>query len=302
MLLPKRAKIIEVGLRDGLQNESVYVATEDKLSLLHSLQQAGIAEFEASAFVHPRWIPALADAEDFFGGIQRKADVRYLALVPNSRGFERAVRAGVDGVTLVVSASDSHNRSNLNRPTFETLDDFAGLTQATKEAGVEVRGSVATAFGCPFEGTVPVKRVLDVVERFSSFGVRRVSLCDTIGVAYPNQVQELFSSVLERFPDIHFEAHFHDTYGRGLANVFAALQAGIQTFDSSIAGLGGCPYAPGATGNVATEDLVAMLSGMGIETGLDQELLFESVRLAEKLVGKPSAGRVMKAVACRNQH
>lgn len=294
MLTPSKVRVTEVGPRDGLQNEDLFLPTADKIHLIKSLAQCGFEDIEASSFVHPRWIPQLTDAEEVFRGVQGVSGTMY-ALIPNLKGLERAVNSGVEGLTLSLSTTDSHSLKNLNRTTEKSLD---GLAEIMREAGgtkVSVRASAATVFGCPFEGRPPLQRVLWVVDRLVDMGCKRIGLSDTIGVANPKQVYELMSTVLKEFQGIDFELHLHDTYGRGLANVIAGLEAGVLAFDSSIGGLGGCPYAPGASGNISTEDLVDMLHAMGIETGIDREKLLMCSQLVYQHFGKSVDSKVFKA-------
>ena len=268
-------RITEIGPRDGLQGEPRAMPTVGKIALVRALSQAGLAEIEATAFVHPKWIPNLADAEDVLAATHDLPAVRY-ALVPNARGLARALAAGVQGVTTVFSATDGHNRSNLNRSTEQSLQEAIEVGCEALAAGKLLRASISTVFGCPFDPTPAPARIVEIAARLREAGYRRVGLCDTIGVADPAQVKALVATIMRELPGLDLDLHFHDTYGRGLANVVAALEAGATSFDSSIGGLGGCPYAPGATGNISTEDLVAMLHAMGLETGVDADALFRA--------------------------
>ncbi|MBU8711687.1 hydroxymethylglutaryl-CoA lyase [Brevibacillus sp. FSL K6-0770] len=290
-------QIVEVGPRDGLQNESVIVPAEAKIELIKKLIDAGLVRIEASSFVNPRWIPQLADAEEVLQGIlpASKKDVRISALVPNVRGLERARQCGVSEVALFMSASESHNRKNINKSITET---FPVLAEAAKEAlalGMRVRGYVSTVFGCPYEGAVPVDNTRRVTHALVEMGVSEVSLGDTIGVATPKQVHEVFQELVKDVTTERLAGHFHDTRGTGLANVAAALAEGIRIFDSSIGGLGGCPYAPGAAGNISTEDLVYMLHGMGYETGVDLNRLTEAGAYIQEQLGRELTSKVLKA-------
>jgi hydroxymethylglutaryl-CoA lyase len=287
MHLPHTVEVVEVGPRDGLQNEPAMVSTEGKVSLLKALTSAGIQRFEATSFVSPKWIPQLADAADVIAGLPPAPSVTYAGLVPNERGYERAQAAGLPEVVLVISATEGHSRANLNRTVAEALTAIPVLAQRGHADGIHVRVSVSTAFGCPFDGVPEIERVQWIVERVAAARIDEVTLCDTIGVANPHQVFETFTRVRNTYPDLKIGAHFHDTRGLALANVVAALDAGIRTFDASIGGLGGCPFAPGAAGNVATEDLVYLLSEMGIETGIDLERLLDVANLVAQLVGHP---------------
>ncbi|KZE46460.1 hydroxymethylglutaryl-CoA lyase [Brevibacillus parabrevis] len=290
-------QIVEVGPRDGLQNESVIVPAEAKIELIHKLIDAGLVRIEASSFVNPRWIPQLADAEEVLQGIlpASKKGVRISALVPNVRGLERARLCGVSEIALFMSASESHNRKNINKSIAET---FPVLAEAAKEAlalGMRVRGYVSTVFGCPYEGAVPVDNTRRVTHALVEMGVSEVSLGDTIGVASPKQVHEVFQELVKDVTTERLAGHFHDTRGTGLANVVAALAEGIRIFDSSIGGLGGCPYAPGAAGNISTEDLVYMLHGMGYETGVDLNRLTEAGAYIQEQLGRELTSKVLKA-------
>jgi hydroxymethylglutaryl-CoA lyase len=294
MRIPSKIRIVEVGPRDGLQNEIHFLPTKDKILLIEKLVQAGITEIEATSFVHPKWIPNLADAEEVMHGI-RKLNAIFFALVPNRRGFERAVKSGVQGITWTLSTTDSHSKSNLNRITEESLNEIEVLIKEANEIGLKSRASVATIFGCPFEGTPKFDRVLWVIDRLAEMSCTRIGLADTIGVANPNQIYEWTKKIIEQYPNIEFELHLHNTFGRGLANVMAGVYAGITSFDSSIGGLGGCPYAPGATGNISTEDVLDMFSSMDIQTGIDMNLLLDCSNLIYESFQKPLDSQTFKA-------
>jgi hydroxymethylglutaryl-CoA lyase len=281
---------MEVGPRDGLQNEAGFVPLDGKRELIRLLIAAGLREIEASSFVHPKWIPALADADELFAALPRDAGVRYSALVPNLRGYERAVIAKPDEIVLFCSASESHNRANLNRSTAESLEQLRPVAQRAKADGLRVRGAISTSFWCPFEGRVPSSRVCMVAEAYQAMGADEVGLADTLGAADPLHVRTLVADV-RRCVDITLSLHLHDTYGMALANVVAGLDAGITRYDAAIGGMGGCPYAPGAQGNVATEDLIFMLHRMGIQTGVNEDALLEAAHFAESLVGHPLQSR-----------
>ncbi|WP_299361214.1 hydroxymethylglutaryl-CoA lyase [uncultured Paracoccus sp.] len=279
--VPSNVRIVEVGPRDGLQNEPENLPTAQKIELIRRLAAAGLTEIEVTSFTHPKWIPNLADAETVTREIADLSVISF-ALVPNRRGLERALASGAKGVTLVLSASESHNKANLNRSTAESLDELVMLESDARQAGLKTRISLSVVFGCPFEGEVPPDRVAEIVARFVEAGSTRIGLCDTIGVANPQQVFAVSRKLRERFSTTEFELHLHDTRGQALANTLAGLQAGIVSFDSSIGGLGGCPYAPGATGNAATEDVASMLHAMGIHTGVDEtRLLFAASLIAD---------------------
>lgn len=292
MHFPDAVEIVEVGPRDGLQNEAATVATPDKVALLAALRAAGLRHFEATSFVSPRWIPRLADAEAVLAALPPDPAVIYGGLIPNNRGYDRALAAGAREVALVVSATEGHCRANLNRAVAEVLASFAPIAARGLADDIRVRANISTAFGCPFDGVPPIAQVLSVAERIAAAGIADITLSDTIGVANPRQVAELFMQARAALPAVTFAAHFHDTRGLALANVVAALDAGIRRFDASIGGLGGCPYAPGASGNVATEDLAFMLAEMGIATGLDLDRLLDAAMLVERLVSHPLRARI----------
>lgn len=268
-------RITEIGPRDGLQGEPIFMPTTMKQALIKDLADAGLSEVEVTAFVHPTWIPNLADAEEVVANTKSLEAVRY-ALVPNERGLRRALDSGIEGITAVFSATDAHNQSNLNRTTYESLQDIIKVGKHAQAAGRHLRASISTVFACPFGEAPTEAQLIELVQVLANNGYTRVGLCDTIGAGNPAQVKRIVARMLREFPELQFDLHFHDTYGRGLANVVAALDAGATSFDSSIGGLGGCPYAPGATGNVSTEDLVALLDSMGLRTGIDTTVLFRA--------------------------
>ncbi|MBX6352172.1 MAG: hydroxymethylglutaryl-CoA lyase [Thermoflavifilum sp.] len=296
----ERVWLREVGPRDGLQNESVSVPTDVKVELVERLADAGLTSIEVSSFVHPKWIPQLADADEVFARIRRCPGVEYSALVPNERGLERALKARVDAVHVFMSASESHNRKNINKSIDETYPVLQPVIQQAHAAGLPVRAYVSTVFGCPYEGRVPIEQVLRVVDKLLELGADEVSLGDTIGVAVPTQVTAVVEAVARRAPLDRISLHFHDTRGMAAANVYAGWLAGIRHFDGSIGGLGGCPYAPGATGNVATDDLLYLFHGMGVETGVDADRLQETAAWLEEKLGKPlpSHARQVARSAC----
>jgi hydroxymethylglutaryl-CoA lyase len=289
-----RVSIREVGPRDGLQNEDP-VPVDAKVRLLDALSKTGVARIEAVSFVHPKAIPQMADADEVWERADKSADVRYSALIPNSRGAQRAIDAGFREIEVVVSASDTHNRKNLNRSTAESLDDIAALIPMLHDAGASAEVVVATSFGCPYEGDVDPARVAGIVDRVIADGADRVAFGDTTGMGTPRRVRELVTTVRDRQPDVPVLLHFHNTRGTGLANILTALELGIVEYDASVGGLGGCPYAPGASGNVATEEVVHMLHDMGIETGIDLEALIEAAALAEEIVGRQLPSGVLRA-------
>jgi hydroxymethylglutaryl-CoA lyase len=293
--MSKRLYIQEVATRDGFQIEAQFVPTEQKIALINDLSRTGLSKIEVTSFTSPKAIPNLADAEAVMQGIERVAGVKYSALIPNVRGCERALACAVDEINLVMSASDTHGLANLRMAPEQSLSQFAEILQVTQGASVAVNASLSTAFGCPFEGAVAEERVLALVERLVELGIDGVTLCDTTGVADPAQVAQLCAAVIQRWPTVTFTAHFHNTRGMGLANALAALNAGIDRFDSSLGGLGGCPYAPGASGNICTEDLVHMFERMGLVTGVQLgDLLAASARLPE-LLGHEVPGAILKA-------
>jgi hydroxymethylglutaryl-CoA lyase len=292
-------RVVEVGPRDGLQNEAARIATADKIAFINRLAAAGHTTIEAGAFVSPKWVPQMADAAEVFAGIERRDGVRYTALVPNVQGLERALRAGVEEVAVFPAASETFSRRNLNQSIDEAIAAAGAVAAAARNASVRVRGYLSTCFGCPFEGAVPTRRVAELTERLLDLGVYEVSLSDTIGVAHPGQVTELLAAVTTRSPAGALALHFHDTRGTALVNVYAGLQAGVTTYDASAGGLGGCPYAPGATGNLATDDLIYMLDGLGLVTGVRLDGIIDASRAIEPLVGHPLPSRVFRAAQSR---
>jgi hydroxymethylglutaryl-CoA lyase len=292
--LPASISLREVGPRDGLQNEDP-VPTEAKVALVDALSRTGVRRIEAVSFVHPKAIPQMADADAVWDRIERNPDVRYSALVPNLRGAQRALQAGFTELEAVVSASDTHNRKNVNRSTEESLDDIAQILDRVHAAGGTCQVIVSTAFGCPYEGDVPVQRVVDVVGRAIRDGADSVSFGDTTGMGTPTRVTRLVGELRMAHPDAPLNLHFHNTRGTGLANVLAALELGVADFDASVGGLGGCPYAPGATGNIATEELVHMVEDMGVATGVDLEAMIEAAAEAERIVGRTLPSQVLRA-------
>lgn len=291
-----RVTVKEVGPRDGLQNEPTFIQTEDKIAWINQLSQTGLTYIEVTSFVHPKWIPQLADAYEVASRIERVEGVTYAALVPNKKGLEGALAANIDEVAVFMSASETHNRKNINKSMEETYVVLKEVIDEAKRENKTVRGYVSTVFGCPYEGTVSIERVISVSERLFEFGIDELSLGDTIGVANPVQVQQTLERLLKRFPAEKIALHFHNTRGMALANVFASLQMGITIFDSSLGGLGGCPYAPGASGNLATDDLVYMLTQMGIECGVQLEPLTEAARWIEEKIGRPLTSHHLNVV------
>lgn len=297
----KRLYIHDVAPRDGLQIESVFVATADKIALVDSLSRTGLAKIEVTSFTSPSAIPALADAAEVMAGIERVAGVEYAALVPNAKGAERALAARADELNVVMSASESHNRANLRMGREQSLVQFADVVGLAHGVAA-VNASLSTAFGCPFEGRFATAQVLPWVDRIAQLGIRRLTLCDTTGMADPAQVQELCRATAERHPQLVLTAHFHDTRGMALANVLAGLEAGVERFDASLGGLGGCPFAPGASGNACTEDMVHMLQQMNYDTGVDLDALLACARRLPPLLGHALPGQLIKAGPSSRRH
>ena len=294
--LPTRVKVCEMGPRDGLQNESGVVSTADKIRFIDLLSASGLAVVETTSFVRPSAIPQLSDAEAVMAGIERRPGVTYLCLTPNERGLERARAAGVRAVAVFTAASESFAKRNINMTIAESRAAFAPVVKAARADGMWVRGYVSTAFGCPYDGIVPVGDVVRVASALAELGVDEISIGDTIGVATPNQVVDVAGALQAQMPVERLAMHFHDTRGTALANVVAALQMNVATFDSSAGGLGGCPYAPGATGNLATEDLLYMLHGMGIETGVDLARVRDATRFMAGVLGRDVVSRAYRAL------
>jgi hydroxymethylglutaryl-CoA lyase len=292
---PDRVSVYEVGPRDGLQNEPAAVGTVLKLRLIESLVRAGLRRIEITSFVSPRWIPQLADADDVASMLQPVDGVTYTALCPNARGLQRARAAGLPEIAVFLSASETHNRRNINKTIAQTLEVFRSFVPEAVANGVRVRGYVSTTWGCPYEGAVDPKNALALTKQLLDMGCYQVSLGDTIGVGTPRQTKRIIELITSEVPIDKLAMHMHDTRGQALANVLVGLELGVRTIDAAIGGLGGCPYAPGASGNLATEDLVYMLDGLGVETGVDAQKLWEAGRLAEALVNHPLPGRVHRA-------
>jgi isopropylmalate/homocitrate/citramalate synthase len=295
MTRPQSVTVVEVGPRDGLQNEATPVPTDHKVEFVNKLSAAGLTTIEVGAFVSPRWVPQMADSDAVFAGITRKPGAHYPALVPNLAGLARAHAAGVEDIGIFAAASESFSRKNINQSIKESLAGYEEVCARARDLGMRVRGYVSTAFGCPFEGEVPAERVAEVSEALISMGAFEVAVSDTIGIAHPGQVPRVLSAVGARVPLDKIALHFHDTRGMALANVLTALDLGVATFDASAGGLGGCPYAPGATGNLATEDLVYMLDGLGIRTGIDLSALLRASSFIEAHVGHKLPSRYYRA-------
>ncbi len=293
--LPSHVSIVEVGPRDGLQNEAAVIATADKIAFVDALARAGHRVIEVSAFVSRKWVPQMSDAADVFAGIARRPGTRYTALVPNVAGLRRAIDASVDEIAIFAAASESFSRRNINSTIDESLETYREVCEMARARNLPVRAYVSTAFGCPFEGPVDVATVARVSAELVAMGAYQIAVSDTIGIAHPGQVPIVVDAVAARVPLDRIALHFHDTRGTALANVLTALPLGVTTFDASAGGLGGCPYAPGATGNLATEDLLYMLDGLGIETGVSLERVLAASQAIEEKLGHPLASRYAAA-------
>ncbi len=286
MILPDSIKIVEVSPRDGLQNESTILATEDKVRLIYSLVKSGLSNIEVTSFVNPKLVPQLADAELLLEKLPWSENITYNALIPNLKGFGRSQNTKLKDITLFISASQSHNKANVNCSISESLEKLEEVCKEAIGAGISVKGEIAVSFGCPFEGEVKYDNVAYIVKNLYAMGCRDIILADTIGIANPKQVHDRFTNINNLIPELKLAAHFHDTNKMALANILAAMMAGVTMFDSSIGGLGGCPFVPGATGNVATENVVYMMDKMGINTGIDIKKLMGSIKLVEKLFSR----------------
>jgi hydroxymethylglutaryl-CoA lyase len=294
--LPSRVQLIDVGPRDGLQNEKQPVPAEVKIELVHRLQAAGLTEIEVTSFVSPKWVPQMADNAVVMAGIERQAGVRYSVLTPNMVGYQAAVASRPDEIVVFGAASQAFSQKNINCSIEESMERFAPVVQAALAAGIAVRGAMSCTVGCPYEGEVPAANVAHLASLMKQIGVQRVDVADTIGAGTPLKVQKAIEATLQHFDIDHICGHFHDTYGQALANTLAALQMGVWNFQSSVAGLGGCPYAKGATGNVATEDVVYMLHGMGIATGIDLDKLVDAGAFISDFLGRKPNSNVAKAI------
>jgi hydroxymethylglutaryl-CoA lyase len=292
---PDRVSVYEVSLRDGLQNERATVPLSDKLRLIDALVASGLRRIEITSFVSPKWIPQLADADEVAAHARAPEGVTFSALCPNARGLERAKAAGMREIAVFISASETHNKKNVNKSIAETLAAFEETVGPARALGMRVRGYLSTVWGCPYEGAVDPKKALAVARKLLAMGCYQVSFSDTIGAGTPRQTEQILGLVLGELPREQVAMHMHDTRGTALANVLVGLEMGVRDFDASIGGLGGCPYAPGAAGNLATEDLVYMLSGMGVETGVDLDRVWEAGKVAESVVGRPLPGKVHQA-------
>jgi hydroxymethylglutaryl-CoA lyase len=297
----EKVKVVDVTARDGLQNEPKLVSTRDKLALIEKLIQAGVTDIQATSFVHPKWVPQMADAEDVAAGLGKFSGVTFSALVPNLKGYDRALAAGIRQMEFVIAASETFNRKNLNRSMAESLQLLEQATRLAQRDGVVLRAGFSTCFHCPFEGRISSQAVVNAVRAARQIAPWRIAVCDTDGMAFPDQVKETVGRLLDelKMKPEDLVLHFHDTYGRGLANTLAGLQSGVREFDSSTAGLGGCPYCPGASGNLATEDLVDFLEGMGYGTGIDMEKLLDAAEYACRFSSRPYQGHLLRARRAR---
>ncbi|WP_242103503.1 hydroxymethylglutaryl-CoA lyase [Lysobacter sp. M2-1] len=295
--LPAQVRIVEVGPRDGLQNEKAIVATAAKIELIDRLSATGLQSIEATSFVSPKWVPQLADAAEVFAGITRKPGVAYPVLVPNEQGYDRALEVGAREVAVFTAASEAFNRSNINASIDESIERFVPVLERARNDGVRVRGYVSTVLGCPYQGEVPLGDVVRVASRLHALGCYEVSLGDTIGVGTPAKARAMLRAVAAEVPMPALAIHFHDTYGQALANILACLEEGVTVVDSAVSGVGGCPYARGASGNVASEDVVYMLHGLGIRTGVDLNTLAETGRWLAGLLGRETGSKAGKALA-----
>ena len=296
MKYPARVKLIDVGPRDGLQNEKQPVPAAIKIELVQRLQDAGLKEIEVTSYVSPKWVPQMGDNVEVMAGITRKSGVLYSMLTPNLKGFEAAVASNPDEIVVFGAASEAFSQKNINCSIAESIERFAPVVQAALDAGIAVRGAMSCTVGCPYEGEIAPEKVSYLAGLMKNIGVQRVDVADTIGVGTPVKVQKALEATLAHFDIDHVSGHFHDTYGQALSNTLAALEVGVWNFQSSVAGLGGCPYAKGATGNVATEDVVYLLHGMGIETGIDLDKLIDAGQFISEFLGRPTQSRVAKAL------
>jgi hydroxymethylglutaryl-CoA lyase len=299
--LPNRVKLVDVGPRDGLQNEKQPVPAAVKIELVHRLQAAGLKEIEVTSYVSPKWVPQMADNHEVMQGIQRRQGVRYSVLTPNLKGFEAALADAPDEIVVFGAASEAFSQKNINCSIAESIERFAPVVEAARAKGIAVRGAMSCTVGCPYEGEVPPSRVEYLAGLMKGIGVEHVGVADTIGVGTPKKVQAAFDATLKHFDIDSVSGHFHDTYGQAVGNTLAALEMGVWQFDASVAGLGGCPYAKGATGNVATEDVVYLLHGMGIDTGIDLDALIDAGAYISEQLGRPSGSRVARAVLAKRK-
>jgi hydroxymethylglutaryl-CoA lyase len=299
MNYPKHVHIVEVGPRDGLQNEKQEIPASVKIELVNRLSDAGFKNIESGSFVSPKWVPQMATSAEVFAGIARKPGVIYSALTPNMKGFESALAAKADEVVIFGAASEAFSQKNINCSIAESIERFRPVAEAAKANKMRLRAAVSCALGCPYQGNVPVSAVVDCVERFAELGCDDIGIADTIGVGTPVRTREVFEAAAKKYPLSQISGHFHDTYGQALANILVCLELGVSTFDTSVAGLGGCPYAKGATGNVSTEDVLYMLHGMGIETGIDLDKVCAAGEFISQVLGRTPHSRVSRALAAK---
>jgi hydroxymethylglutaryl-CoA lyase len=300
MNLPKQVKIVEVGPRDGLQNEKEAVSAAVKIELVDRLSRAGFANIEAASFVSPKWVPQMATSAEVMAGVNRRPGTIYSALTPNMQGFEAALAAKADEVVIFGSASEAFSQKNINCSIAESIARFESVAQAAKQHGLRLRGSISCSFGCPYQGEVPLDAVADVVARMRDLGCDEIDIADTIGVSTPRKTQAVMETAARAFRLQGISGHFHDTYGQALANIYASLEVGVAIFHSSVSGLGGCPYAKGATGNVATEDVVYMMNGLGIETGIDLDQVVEAGHFISQQLGRKGVSRAGNALLAKH--
>ena len=291
-MIAKKIQIVEVGPRDGLQNEKIWVETEAKIALIEKLADAGLTKIEAASFVSPKWVPQMKDAFEVLSGIERRPGVTYPVLTPNLKGFERALEAGVTEDAVFGAASEAFSQKNINCSISESVERFRPVLEAAQKNSVRVRGYISCVLGCPYQGEVPIENVVNLAEKMFEMGCYEISLGDTIGIGTPLQAKKMIETVAEKVPVSNLALHFHDTRGQALANIYACLELGVSVIDASVSGLGGCPYAQGASGNVATEDVVYMLHGIGIKTGVDIEKLIETGRFISDVFGRLPQSRV----------
>jgi len=301
MSLPKKVKIVEVGPRDGLQNEKETISAEVKIELVNRLTSAGFVNVEAASFVSPKWVPQMATSGEVMRGIARKPGVIYSALTPNMKGFEAALEAGADEVVIFGAASEAFSQKNINCSIAESIERFREVALAARQHKIRLRAAVSCAFGCPYQGEVPLSSVSDVVGRFRDLGCDEIDIADTIGVATPNKVAPVMQAAIREFNIDGLSGHFHDTYGQALANIYASLEVGITIYHSSVAGLGGCPYAKGATGNVASEDVLYMMQGLGIETGINLDIVVDAGQFISQHLGRKAVSRAFISATARSR-
>lgn len=300
-MLPSHVTLVDVGPRDGLQNEARPVPAHIKIELVHRLHAAGLREIEVTSFVSPKWVPQMADNSEVMAGIPRPPGVRHSVLTPNLKGFEAALASRPDEVVIFASASEAFSQRNINCSIAESIERFRPVVDAARQHGIKVRGAISCALGCPYQGEVEVRAVDEVVQRLLDIGTQHIGIADTIGVGTAGQVQRVMEAALKHVPLAELSGHFHDTCGQALANIFACLQLGVHTFDASVAGLGGCPYAKGATGNVATEDVVYLLHGLGLHTGIDLDALVDAGAFISDALGRPTGSRAARAILAKRQ-